>query len=115
MTAKHEWLLNEFLGHHAEAAPRPVKENPMKPQISSRSLRNRISNISHGWRCRSVGFSGRPALKQVLPNAADPPQRTIGPGFFLRDLLDVNAELPYTTVVEGLEEFLYQSELQPHA
>jgi len=40
MTAKHEWLLNEFLGHHAEAAPRPVKENPMKPQISSRSLRN---------------------------------------------------------------------------
>ncbi len=29
------------------------------------------------------------------------------------DFLEVNAELPYTTVVEGLEEFLYQSELQP--
>ena len=89
----------------------------MKPQISSRSLRNRISNISHGWLCRSVGFSGRPALKQLLPNtrSANLPQRTPGPEIFLADLLDVNAELPYTTVVEGLEEFLYQSELRPRA
>jgi hypothetical protein len=31
------------------------------------------------------------------------------------DFLEVNAELPYTTVVKGLEEFLYQSELQPRA
>jgi hypothetical protein len=43
------------------------------------------------------------------------PQQTIGPGFFLADLLDMNAELPYTTVVEGLEEFLCQSELPPRA
>lgn len=28
------------------------------------------------------------------------------------DFLDVNAEVTYTTVVEGLEEFLYQRELQ---
>ena len=28
------------------------------------------------------------------------------------DFLDVNGELSYTTVVEGLEEFLYQKELQ---
>jgi len=27
------------------------------------------------------------------------------------DFLDINAELTYTTVVEGLEEFLYQKEL----
>lgn len=31
------------------------------------------------------------------------------------DLLNVNAELSYTTVVEGLEEFLYQQELQSSA
>jgi hypothetical protein len=52
-------------------------------------------------------------LKQLRTNASltNLPQPTIGPGFFLADLLDVNAELPYTTVVEGLEEFFYQSEL----
>ncbi len=86
----------------------------MKPQISPGSLRNRIANISRGWLCGRDELSGRPALKQLLPNARSPksPQRTPGPEFFLADLLDVNSELPYTTVVEGLEEFLYQSELQ---
>lgn len=63
------------------------------------------------------GFSGRTPLKQLCPNARslNLPQRTPGPEVFLADLLDVNAELPYTTVVEGLEEFLYQSELQPRS
>ncbi len=93
------------------------KESPMEQQILSRSLRNKISNISRGWLCRRPEFSGRPALKQLCPNArvANLPQRTTGVETSLADLLEVNAELPYTTVVEGLEEFLYQSELQRRA
>jgi hypothetical protein len=31
--------------------------------------------------------------------------------FHLSSLLDLNAEVPYSTIVERLEEFLYQSEL----
>jgi hypothetical protein len=50
--------------------------------------------------------------KRALAESAPANART---GSFLADLLDVNAELPYTTVVEGLEEFLYQSELQPRS
>ena len=84
----------------------------MEHQMRRGSLRNKLSHFGRGIR---LGFSGRPALKQVRPNAylAKPPVRTAGAEIFLADLLDVNAELPYTTVVEGLEEFLYQSELPP--
>jgi len=89
----------------------------MKQQISVCSLKKQISNISRGWLCRKAGLSGKPPFKpkQLRTNACltNLPERTIGPGFFLADFFDVKAELPYTTVVEGLEEFLYQSELPP--
>jgi hypothetical protein len=84
-------------------------ENWMEQRMRRRSLRNKLLHIAR----MRLGLSARPPLKQLRTNArlTNLPQRTIGPGFFLADLLDVNAELPYTTVVEGLEEFLYQSEL----
>jgi hypothetical protein len=47
-----------------------------------------------------------------MPNL---PRKTPENGLSLANFLDGNAELPYTTVVEGLEEFLYQSELRPGA
>jgi hypothetical protein len=119
LTVKHQWLANELLGHHARTAPRRGKETAMKQQIPPRSLRYKISNISRGWLCRKAGLSGKPPFKpkQLRTNArlTNLPQQTIGPGFFLADLLDMNAELPYTTVVEGVEEFLHQSELPPRA
>lgn len=85
-------------------------EQPVRP----RSLKNKISLIGRGMR---LGLSGRPSLKQARPPACLPnlPRKTPETGLSLADLLDGNAELPYTTVVEGLEEFLYQSELRPHA
>jgi hypothetical protein len=47
MTVKHQWLANEFLGHHARTAPRRGKECAMKQQIPPRSLdiRSRISAV----------------------------------------------------------------------
>jgi hypothetical protein len=42
---------------------------------------------------------------------AMPIQKTAQTQSNLDSLLDLHAELPYTTVVEELEEFLYQSEL----
>jgi hypothetical protein len=86
----------------------------MEQPMRRRSLRNKLLHIG---RAMGLGLSGRPPLKQLRTNArlTNLPQPTIGPGFFLADLLDVNAELPYTTVVEGLEEFLYQSELPSRA
>jgi len=84
----------------------------MEQPMRRRSLRNKLLHIG---RAMGLGLSGRPPLKRLRTNATNLPQPTVGPGFFLADLLDVNAELPYTTVVEGLEEFLYQSELPPRA
>ena len=79
-----------------------------------RSLKNKISLIGRGMK---LGPSGRPSLKQARPTACLPnlPRKTPETGLSLAELLDGNAELPYTTVVEGLEEFLYQSELRPRA
>jgi hypothetical protein len=53
----------------------------------------------------------RVKLRQRLPQTTG--QTGAGPSIV--DLLDVNAELSYTTVVEGLEEFLYQKESQKYA
>ncbi len=85
----------------------------MEQPVRSRSLKNKISLIG---RAMKLGLSGRPSLKQARPTACLPklPRKTPETGLSLADLLDGNAELPYTTVVEGLEEFLYQSELRPH-
>ena len=88
----------------------------MDQLISPRSLRNKISHISRGMR---FGLSGKPPLKQVRRSASleNLVQGTGTPEieteFLLADFLDMKAELPYSTVVEGLEEFLYQSELPP--
>ena len=91
----------------------------MKHLRRPRSFRNKISSFSRGWLTMRLGLSCRPPLKQVRPNArlenTVQGMPEIGTEFLLADLLDVNAELPYSTVVEGLEEFLYQSELQPRA
>lgn len=38
-----------------------------------------------------------------------------GAALSIVDLLDVNGELSYTTIVEGLEELLYQQESQKYA
>jgi hypothetical protein len=48
---------------------------------------------------------------------ANPPPRSLNAESqqSVLDYLEVNAELSYTTVVEGLEEFLYQKELWTRA
>jgi hypothetical protein len=59
------------------------------------------------------GLSDEPPWVQGSPTAtsANTIQRTPQTRFHLDSLLDLHADLPYTTIVEELEEFLYQSEL----
>lgn len=80
--------------------------------MRSGSLKRSLSNFSRGWLYGRRRVAGRSPLKQTRANPS------LGSSIAesqpsVADWLDVNAELPYTTVVEGLEEFLYQSELQP--
>ena len=58
--------------------------------------------------------SARLDRKRAKARLQQPPLTTAKTqvGCSVVDFLDVNAELTYTTVVEGLEEFLYQKELQ---
>jgi hypothetical protein len=86
----------------------------MALQMRTRWLRNRISPTSRGT---SLGLSRRESSKQLCRKATQPnrlrkPPET-GTAILFADLLNVNAELPYTTIVEEFEEFLYQSELRP--
>ena len=84
--------------------------------MRSRSFRSRLSNFGRGWLNGRLRASGGAPLKQVRTRKrlAELPLRSsnIASQPSVVDFLEVNAELPYTTVVEGLEEFLYQSELQ---
>ena len=86
--------------------------------MRSHSLRKRLSNFGRGWLNGRRRASGRSPSNQTRADKrpAKLPVRssnTASPSVV--DFLEVNAELPYTTVVEGLEEFLYQRELQPRA
>ena len=83
-------------------------------QMRTRWLRNKISTTSRGT---SLGLSDGKSSKQLCrkptqPNRLGKPPET-GTAILFTDLLNVNAELPYTTIVEEFEEFLYQSELRP--
>ena len=81
-----------------------------------RSLKRSLSNFSVGWLNERRRASDRSPLKVTCADKrfaklSVRSSNTASPSVV--DFLEVNAELPYTTVVEGLEEFLYQSELQP--
>ena len=86
----------------------------MALQMRTRWLRNRISPTSRGT---SLGLSRRESSKQLCRKATQPNRLRKAPetgtAILFADLLNVNAELPYTTIVEEFEEFLYQSELRP--
>jgi hypothetical protein len=87
----------------------------MEP-MRTRFRKSNLANFRLGWlnaRRRSCSQlnQNRAKLRQQLPLKTG--QTDAGP--FIVDLLDVNAELSYTTVVEGLEEFLYQKESQKYA
>jgi hypothetical protein len=87
----------------------------MEP-MRTRSRKSNLAILRLGWlNTRRRGCSqlnqNRAKLRQKLPLKTG--QTDAGP--FIVDLLDVNAELSYTTVVEGLEEFLYQKESQKYA
>ena len=86
--------------------------------MRSHSLRSRLSNLGRGWLNGRQRASGRSTSTQTRPDKRSAKLPVRSPNTALPsvvDFLEVNAELPYTTVVEGLEEFLYQSELQPRA
>lgn len=59
------------------------------------------------------GLSDDPPSVQESSTAtpANAIQRTPQTQFRLDSLFDLHADLPYTTIVEELEEFVYQSEL----
>ena len=87
----------------------------MEP-MRTRSRKSNLANFRLGWlNAQRRGCSqlnqNRAKLRQQLPLKTG--QTDAGPSIV--DLLDVNAELSYTTVVEGLEEFLYQKESQKYA
>jgi hypothetical protein len=84
----------------------------MEP-MRTRSRKSNLAKLRLGWlnaprRGGSQLDQNRARLRRQLPRTTR--QTDTGPSIV--DLLDVNAELSYTTVVEGLEEFLYQRELQ---
>ena len=62
---------------------------------------------------RGYSLSDDPPSVQGSPTAtpANASQRTPQTQFRLDSLFDLHADLPYTTIVEELEEFVYQSEL----
>ena len=78
------------------------------------SLKSRLSQFGRNWLNEGLRASGKSPLQLRSKTAPEKPSlrpsRTVSQ-LSVVDLLEVNAELPYTTVVEGLEEFLYQSEL----
>jgi hypothetical protein len=59
------------------------------------------------------GLSDDPPWVQGSPTAtpANAIQKTSETQYCLDSLFDLHADLPYTTIVEELEEFVYQSEL----
>jgi hypothetical protein len=81
-------------------------------------FKSRLSKFGRSWLHGRRRPSGKSPLKQARGKTrlGELPLRSSSSLSqpFLIDFLEVNGELPYTTVVEGLEEFLYQSELQPH-
>jgi hypothetical protein len=82
----------------------------MALQMRTRWLRNKISPTSRGT---SLGLSSKQLCRKATqPNRLRKPPETVTAILFT-DLLNVNVELPYTTIVEEFEEFLYQSELRP--
>jgi hypothetical protein len=80
--------------------------------MRSGSLKRSLSGFGRGWLNGRRRVAGRSPLKQTRANPSLRSSNTASQPSVV-DFLEVNAELPYTTVVEGLEEFLYQSELQP--
>ena len=94
------------------------EEGPLKP-MQSRYFKSNLSNFRPVWPNGKRQVAGRSPLQQgsaktrlaKLPLTSSDAESQPS----VIDFLEVNAELPYTTVVEGLEEFLYQSELQPRA
>jgi hypothetical protein len=87
----------------------------MEP-MRTRFRKSNLANFCLDWlnaqrRSCSQLNQNRAKLRQKLPLKTG--QTDAGPAIV--DLLDVNAELSYTTVVEGLEEFLYQKESQKYA
>jgi hypothetical protein len=82
--------------------------------LRSCSFKDNFSAVRAGWlnvkRPSSGGSPLKPERKKtggevlILRNANFEPLPSV------IDFLDVNSELSYSTVVEGLEEFLYQAE-----
>lgn len=62
---------------------------------------------------RGYGLSDDPPGIQGSPTAtpANAIQRTPETQYRLDSLFDLHADVPYTTIVEEVEEFVYQSEL----
>ena len=79
----------------------------MKP-IRTRSFKR---SFRSGWVTARCSRSNQ---QRAAVRLHELPLRTpkVGAEPSVGDFLDVNAEVTYTTVVEGLEEFLYQRELQ---
>ena len=75
---------------------------------------SRIRNFRSGWltalRHPNSRSSQRCATVRLRQLSRKPAQAEAEPSVV--DFLDVNGELTYTTVLEGLEEFLYQQEMQ---
>jgi hypothetical protein len=80
----------------------------MKP-IRSRSVKSKLLPRA-GWLNAKRQVSGRLPLKVEPTKTGHDILATLQPQLSVIDFLDVNAELSYTTVIEGVEEFLYQTE-----
>jgi hypothetical protein len=79
---------------------------PIRTRSFGRSLANlRLRGLNARRRRGSRSIQGYATVRPQLKSA----QVEVEPSVL--DFLDINAELTYTTVVEGLEEFLYQKEL----
>jgi hypothetical protein len=92
-----------------EGAMRQVYERAVASQLSQLVTRRRRKRhgvrevLSSKEKSAASGFSTLWARCNAVPQPS------------VADYLDVNAELGYTTVVEGVEEFLYQKEMQVRA
>ena len=92
-----------------EGAMRQVYERAVASQLSQLVTRRRRKR--HGVRevLSSKEKSAASRFSTLWARCNAVPQPSVA------DYLDVNAELGYTTVVEGVEEFLYQKERQVRA
>ena len=85
---------------------RQVYERPVASQLLQllTGRTRKRHGAGEGLSSKEKGAASRSSKLRARCNAAPQPS--------VVDYLDVNAELGYTTVVEGVEEFLYQKELQ---